>query len=385
MAQRDAKETLFEKLASFENLYRAACQARRGKRFQHSVARFNHDLASNLVELRDGLLEGSYQPGPYRTFEIYEPARRFISAAPYRDRVVHHALCNVIEPLFERSFLFDSYANRIDKGTHKALDRCTHYARRYRYVFQGDVRLFFPSIDHQVLIERLCRRIWDERVMNLVRMIVEHSNPQPAADFYFPGDNLFTPFERRKGLPIGNLTSQFLANVYLDPIDHYFKDDLAAPGYIRYVDDFLVFSNDKQQLDVWRDASRQRLARMRLLLNERKSRIYPVEEGIPFLGFRVFPHLRRLLPGSVKRARRRLERLAGEYSKREIEMAAVSRSVAAWVAHAEHGNTEGLRRKVLENIVFRAGGRQCASGRLVEQQPEQRRLRVPQQQQPAEP
>lgn len=368
MDQREGTQTLFDRLASFENLYLAARQAQRGKRFQPGVARFHHDLAANLVNLRDELLDGRYRPGPYRTFTIYEPARRFISAAPYRDRVVHHALCNVMEPLFERSFIFDSYANRVGKGTHRALDRCTQYARRFRYVMQGDVRLFFPSIDHEILSARLARRIRDPRVMDLARTIIAHSNPQPPAEAYFPGDDLFTPFERRKGLPIGNLTSQFWANVYLDPLDHYFRDQLGVPGYIRYVDDFLVFASDRALLADWQDAAWRQLEGMRLLLNERKSHIYPVEEGIPFLGFRVFPHLRRLLPQSVKRARRRLARLAAAYENGETDMDAVSRSISAWVAHAAHGDTKGLRRRVLGGVVFRARGRQCASGRRVEQQ-----------------
>lgn len=123
----------FERLASFENLYHAAMAARKGKRFLSAAGRFHHRLAENLLLLRDELLSGRYRPGAYHTFEIYEPAHRYISAAPYRDRVVHHALCNVIEPLFARSFIPDSYANQTGKGTHAALDRCTEFARRYRY------------------------------------------------------------------------------------------------------------------------------------------------------------------------------------------------------------------------------------------------------------
>jgi retron-type reverse transcriptase len=361
------KPTLWERLTSFENLYCAAKEAQRGKRFKPAVGRFHYDLASSLIALRDELLSGSYQPGPYHTFTIYEPARRFISAAPYRDRVVHHALCQVIEPLFEKSFIFDSYANRIGKGTHRALDRCTEYCRKFRYVFQGDVRLFFPSIDHEILLARLAKRVFDPRVMALAETIVAHSNAQPPAAFYFTGDNLFTPYERRRGLPIGNLTSQFWANVYLDPFDHHFRDELGAPGYIRYVDDFLVFSNDKPQLTAWLDEAAARLERLRLLLNGRKSRVYPVEEGVPFLGFRVYPYHRRLLPASVTRARRRLNGLAQEYSAGRIGLADVGRSLAAWIAHAEHGNTQGLRRRVLQGVVFRASGRPCGAGRLVQQ------------------
>jgi len=354
VAKHEAKPTLFEKLTSFENLYAAARSAQRGKRFKPSVARFHRDLAASLVKLQDELREGSYLPGAYRTFTIYEPAKRYISAAPYRDRVVHHALCNVIEPLFEKSFIYDSYANRIGKGTHRALDRCTEYARRFEYVFQGDVKQFFPSIDHQVLFERLERRIWDPRVLALAKIIVDSSNEQPAAEFYFPGDDLFTPSERRRGLPIGNLTSQFWANVHMDPLDHHFRDELGAPGYIRYVDDFLVFSNNKTDLQFYREELRRRMIPLRLMLNERKSRIYPVTEGIPFLGFRIFQNQRRLLPNAVRRAKLRLNRLAAAYGEGRIDMKTVSRSVKAWIAHAMHGDTAGLRRRLFEDAVFRA-------------------------------
>jgi len=360
--------TLWENLTSFGNLYEAAKEAQRGKRFKPAAARFHHDLAARVVALKDSLLSGAYRPGRYHTFTIYEPARRYISAAPYIDRVVHHALCRMIEPLFEKSFIFDSYANRIGKGTHRALDRCQQYCRRYEYVFQGDIRLFFPSIDHQILLARLAKRLFDPQVLALATLIVEHSNAQPPAIAYFPGDGLFTPHERRRGLPIGNLTSQFWANVYLDPFDHFFRDELGAPGYIRYVDDFLVFSNDKAELARWQDDAARRLEPLRLLLNPRKCRIYPRSEGIPFLGFRVFPNCRRLLPGSVSRARRRLDRLAEAYSSGEIALGDVKRSVSAWVAHAEHGDTIGLRRRLFQSVVWRANGRQCDSGRVLEQQ-----------------
>ncbi len=225
----------------------------------------------------------------------------------------------------------------------------------------------------------------DAKVLALAALILGHSNAQPPAEFYFPGDDLFTPFERRRGLPIGNLTSQFWANVYLDPLDHFFKDDLGAPGYIRYVDDFLVFADGKQVLTGWLRGAREKLAGLRLMLQERKTRIYPVEQGIPFLGFRVFPTHRRLLPGAVGRARRRLTRLTEAYGEGRISLRQASCSISAWVAHAAHGNTYGLRRHLLGGAVFRAGGRNCAAGRRLEQQSGQRRLRVPQQRTPAEP
>jgi hypothetical protein len=214
-------------------------------------------------------------------------------------------------------------------------------------VLQCDIRQFFPSIDYEILCARLAARIRDERTLALARLILESSNPQPPADFFFPGDDLFTPSERRRGLPIGNLTSQFWANVYLDPIDHFFKDELGAPGYIRYVDDFLVFSNDKSALAQWREECRRKLGGLRLLLHERKCRIYLAAEGIPFLGFRVFSTHRRLRSNAVKRARRRMTRLSADYAAGKVNMTEVGRSVQAWVAHASHGDTYGLRRSVL--------------------------------------
>ncbi len=359
---------LFERIAAFDNLHEAAREARRGKRFKDETARFHQHLGENLVELRDELLSGGYRPGEYRTFWIQDPVRRQISAAPYRDRVVHHALCRVTQPLLERSFVFDSYANRTGKGTHAALDRCTEFTRRFGYVLQCDIRLFFPSIDHQILLEAIERRIGmgNGRTMRLIESIVANANPQPPAEFYFPGDRLWTPYERRKGLPIGNLTSQLWANFYLDPFDHFIKDRRGAPGFVRYVDDFLIFSDDKGRLGELLEEARERLARLRLLLHPRKCRLYPVLEGIPFLGFRVFPRSRRLLPKPVTRARRRLQELAERYHAGEAGMKEVCQSVTAWIAHASHGDTKGLRRTMLGAIPFRAAGRKEGAGRLVE-------------------
>ncbi|MCP5110336.1 MAG: RNA-directed DNA polymerase, partial [bacterium] len=173
----------------------------------------------------------------------------------------------------------------------------------------------------------------------------------------------------------GNLTSQFWANVYLDPLDHFLKDELGAPGYIRYVDDFLVFGDDKERLAGWLVDARRMLEGSRLLLNERKTRIYPVEESIPFLGFRVFATHRRLLRAGVRRARRRLKKMEEACELGELAVRDVKESVTAWIAHASYGNTYGLRRQLLGGVAFRAGGQTCDPGRRVEQQTAQRRLR----------
>ena len=144
--------TDFEQLCSLDNLYQAWRQAAKGKRGKGPAAAFEFHLEQNLRQLRGDLQERKYQPGRYESFYIHEPKKRLISAAPFRDRVVHHALCNVIEPRFERSFIVDSYANRVGKGTHKALDRAQYFLRKYKYVLQCDIEQFFPAIDHAILM-----------------------------------------------------------------------------------------------------------------------------------------------------------------------------------------------------------------------------------------
>jgi retron-type reverse transcriptase len=150
---------LWAQIIDFENILRAARQAQKGKRFRPNVLAFNYSLEKELERLQQELTSKTYRPGHYRTFEIMEPKRRMISAAPYRDRVVHHALCNVILPIFERTFIDDSYANREGYGTHRALRRFTEFARSSRYVLQGDVKKYFPSIDHEILKAAIGRKI----------------------------------------------------------------------------------------------------------------------------------------------------------------------------------------------------------------------------------
>ena len=231
--------TLWDRLTSFSNLCLAYKKAARGKRGKAAVAAFEFDLETNLFDLQAELKSGHYQPGAYTSFLIHDPKRRLISAAPFRDRVVHHALCNLIEPLFERQFIFDTYANRVGKGTHRALDRATQYLRRFRYVLPLDICQFFPAIDHAILFARLSRTLHDPRVLDLCQRILRSGQDVLVAEYqmtYFPGDDLFAA-HRPRGLPIGNLTSQFWANVYLNDLDHFIKRHLRVPGYVRYVDD----------------------------------------------------------------------------------------------------------------------------------------------------
>lgn len=251
---------LYSQIAAFDNILVAARKAQRGKRFREKVLAFNYNLEGELTKLQQELTKKTYQPGTYRTFFIKEPKSRMISAAPYRDRVVHHALCNVIVPLIEPTFISDSYANRLGFGTHRALHRFTHFARSSCYVLQCDIQKYFPSIDHEILKNLLRRKIKCQDTLWLIDTIIDNSNEQLAAIEYFKSDDLLTPVQRRRGLPIGNLTSQFFANVYLNTFDHFVKEQLQVKKYLRYVDDFALFSDDRGFLTEVRLAIEEYLA-----------------------------------------------------------------------------------------------------------------------------
>ncbi len=344
---------LWNALTSFSNLVRAAEKARRGKSRLANVARFHYDLENQICKLQDELRDKTYQPGEYRTFQIFEPKLRMISAAPYRDRVVHHALCGILEFVFDPTFVFDSYACRRGKGTHAAVDRFTEFARRNRYVLKCDVQKFFPSVDHEMLKGLIARKIKDRDVLWLANRIIDGSNEQEPIFEWFAGDDLFTLTERRRGLPIGNQTSQFFANVFLNPFDHFVKQTLQARNYIRYVDDFVIFSDDKAWLADVRERCREFLASLRLRLHRRKSVISRVGDGTRFLGYRVFPDHRLLVRENVTRFRRRMRRLQKSFARGETRAEAIGRRVASWIGHAKHADTFHLRERLFERIIFR--------------------------------
>jgi retron-type reverse transcriptase len=343
---------LWNALTSFSNLVRAAEKASRGKTRLANVARFHYDLEAQICRLQDELRDQTYQPGAYRTFQIFEPKPRIISAAPYRDRVVHHALCSLLEFVFEPTFISDSYACRRGKGTHAALDRFTEFARGNRYVLKCDVRKFFPSVDHEILKSLIARKIKDRDVLWLADRIIDHSNEQEPVIEWFAGDDLLTPSERRRGLPIGNQTSQFFANVYLNPFDHFVKETLRARGYIRYVDDFVVFSDDKEWLADVRERCREFLGTLRLRLHPNKSVISRVADGTRFLGFRVFPERRRLVRENVVRMKRRLRRMAEWYADGSIGAEQIRQRLMSWIGHAQHADTYRLRARLFGQASF---------------------------------
>ncbi len=344
---------LYPRIVTWHNLHGAWRKARKGKRGKVPAASFEYNLEENLLALQDELSNKTYQPGAYHSFFIHEPKQRLISAAPFRDRVVHHALCNIIEPIFDRSFVYDSYANRVAKGTHSALDRCQQYSRRFRYVLQCDIRKFFPSIDHAILRQQLAHKIQDDDVLWLIDQILDSGRGVLSEQYemvWFAGDDLFA-VHRPRGLPIGNLTSQFWANCYMNGFDHFVKRELKCQGFVRYVDDFLLFADDKQTLHTWHAALQEQLADVRLTIHPH-AQVRPVSEGIPFLGFVVYPTHRRVKRRNVVHYRRKLRNLLAQYNAGMVDQQAVQASIQGWLAHVQYGDTWGLRTDVLREVVL---------------------------------
>jgi hypothetical protein len=287
------------------NLDAALDRAAAGKRDRVPVQRLLAERAVEIPRLAEELATGNYRPRPYRQFAICDPKPRRISCADIRDRVVHHALCAILAPLIERRLIADNYACREGKGSHRALLRAQGLARRHGWWLKTDIRRYYDSIDHAVLLgklEALCR---ESALRRLLAVIVEHPIPGQA-----PG----------KGLPIGNLTSQWFANLYLDEIDHWIKEERRIPGYIRYMDDLALWADDKDSLFALAADLRPRLAeRLGLELKEPRTLIAPVSEGMPFLGWRVYPGLLRQQGRRLRRQRRLLARREAQYLAGEID------------------------------------------------------------------
>jgi len=327
---------LFEQIICFKNLLSASKKASRRKQNQGVVHEFFFDLEFELLDLKQELIHGGYKPRDYRIFEIREPKVRKICSSAFRDRVVHHAICNILEPRFEKRLISDTYACRVGRGLHAAVKRCQLFSRKNGYYLKCDIRKCFETIDHGVLKALLRKVIKDPKTLSLLERVIDH----PVS-----GN------EASKGLPIGNLTSQHFANLYLGELDHFLKDHRRVKSYLRYMDDFILFSQEKGHLHSCLEQIRGFLPeRLKLELKEKVTRIAPVSEGVPFLGFRVFPNLIRVQRANLVRFRQKLKQRELDYEAGELEELKFIQSVSSIVAHISHANTLALRRKEFHGI-----------------------------------
>lgn len=337
---------LYSQVCDFKNLHLAYLKARQNKRYRNEVLNFTAKLEENLLDIQNDLLNKNYRTGKYRKFKIFEPKLRTIKALPFLDRVVHHALCNIIEPIFDKTFIYDSYACRTGKGTHKAADRITYFLRRLVkekdkvYCLKCDIKNYFGSINHRILLNLIEKKIADKDVLRLIREIIYADVRQ--LDFL------------SAGIPIGNLTSQLFANLYLSELDYFVKHSLKCRYYVRYMDDFVILYKDKRYLNsVLQKIKKVLNAKLELGLNNRTS-IFPVSQGIDFVGYRIWRNYRLLRKSSVKRMKKRLKIFQRLWKQNQINLEEIRCSLGSWLGHASHANTYNLRKKLLEN--FYLGG-----------------------------
>ncbi|GAB6170800.1 RNA-directed DNA polymerase [Paradesulfitobacterium aromaticivorans] len=337
-------KNLYPAIYDFENLYYAYLKARSGHRFDKDVLIFSDSLESNLIQLQNEIIWKTHRTGPYRCFYVHEPKTRLVAALPFRDRVLQHALCAVIEPLFEKQFIYDNYACRVGKGTHAGVDRLTkflieaHWKWENPYCLKVDVKQFFPSIWHDKLINIIKKTVGCEDTLWL---IVEIVNSWPGTEDTDP-----------RGLPIGNLTSQLFANVYMNELDHYVKESLRVRYYVRYMDDFVILSDKKDEL--WylkREIEDFLNHRLGLSMNG-KTGIFPTTQGVDFLGYRVWPTHKLLRKRSMKRIRRALKKFQKEYRQGTVGLDKIHATISSWLGHASHADSYHFTQKLFQETVF---------------------------------
>jgi len=324
----------FEDIYSLENLYLAWHKVSTGKSANSSLLEFYSNLDENLVSISNDMKNGSYRPGPYNRFLIKDPKERIISASPVRDRVVQHALLNYYESVFDRHLIYDSYACRIGKGTHKAVLRAFHFAKSSRFFLKMDVRKYFDSIDHATLKTLLAKIIIDKTILNLFYIIIDSTN-------IFLG----------KGIPIGNLTSQFFANYYLSAFDHYFKEQCHVRRYVRYMDDVLLFSDKKAELKILYDvAVRYASEKLKFLL--KPIVLGSVSDGAPFLGFLVKPTGIYLLNKTKKRYKTRIAEIEHKRKTGQLSSLEAGKRAASVTSHLLLARSRNFRNTILQGRVF---------------------------------
>ena len=326
---------LYERFCSWENLSLAYKKALSGARKNKDTQQWYYHYEQKISELRESLLDCSYEPAAYRYFEIKDPKHRTISVAPFRDRIVHHALVNILEPIYEARFIHDSYATRKEKGTHKAIDRAQFFLRQNAWFFKTDIEKYFDNIDQAILMKLIESKIKDKKLLFLTQQIIANG-----------GSN-------GKGLPIGNLTSQFFANVYLHPLDSYIKESLQIKSYIRYMDDFVIFSDDKQKLKNHRKEIAQFLDRqLHLTLKPKATFFNHANNGLSFLGTRIFRSTVRIKRENLKRIIRGMKQRLYLFQNHKITLQSFLDSLNSRWAHLSKNNTFKLRQKILDLLII---------------------------------
>ena len=345
---------LYKELCSKENLLKAYLKARKGKLKKKGVIEFSKNLEDEVNLLQKELLEYEYKPQELRKFIVRDPKTRKIHASAFRDRVIHHAIINILEPIYEKIFIYDSFASRKNKGSHKAVKRFDYFKRKVScngkllrknynsnsiegYILKADIKHYFETVDHDILIKILNKKINDKSFIWLIKQVL----------------NNFESKENGRGMPLGNFTSQFFANIYLNELDYFVKHDLKAKYYIRYVDDFVILHKSKNKLEYYyKPKITNYLKTLNLEIHPDKSQITPFHKGIQFLGYRIFYHHKLLRKRNLRKFSKKFSIHLKAYRKGIISKTDLLGRLQGWFGYSQWANTYKLRNKILNEINF---------------------------------
>ncbi len=323
---------LIEKIADKDNLLLAYYKAKRGKQYKKEVISFGNNLDYNINKLQREIIDGNVSVGKYHSFVITDPKKRNIYAASFDERVLHHAIMNVCHQYFERNFIYDTYATRIDKGVYNALNKAIVASKKYKYVAKLDFKKYFDTISHHILKEKLLRIFKDKKLLDILSQIIDTYS-----------------VKEEKGIPIGNLTSQYFANYYLSSLDHYIKEELKVPVYIRYMDDMLLFENDKDKLkrsvNLIKEYSVEKLK-----LTLKIPVIKHTEDTISFLGYKIGQNIVLLNSRSRNRFRKKILKydkflLNDIWDEKEYQL-----HILPLISFVNYAYTKQMRRRMLKRI-----------------------------------
>ena len=342
-------EDLYAKIYDINNLTVAWQNAKKRKTKRRYIKRFQRNLKQNLTKLQEELINQTYQHDTLKTFILRDPKTRKISKSAFRDRVVHNAVCNVIVPIFQKGFIYDCHANIVGRGTLKAIERFDKFKRKVSknntrecYVLKADIKHYFEEINHDILMGIIKRKIEDKQVIGLIWKILRGSTSLNANR----GGG-----ERLRGMPLGNLTSQFFANLYLNELDQFVKHKLKAKYYLRYVDDFAILHESEKQLEQWKIEINHFLKEnLKIELHPSKSHVLDLKSGINFLGFRVFYYHKLVRKSNLKNFDRKFNNMRILFNEEIIGREKALQSLEGWLAYCSHANTHKYRKHLIRNF-----------------------------------
>lgn len=323
---------LIAQITDLNNLYAAYYKASKGKKQKDDVQQYSKKLYSNLRILQQQIETGNVSVGNYKYFTIFEPKERLICAASFSERVLHHAIMNICHPYFENQQINESYATRTDKGTYKALEKAEYFSKHYKYYLKCDIRKYFDSISHLILNEKLNKMFKDQQLLTIFESIIGSYKVQ-----------------ENKGLPIGNLTSQYFANFYLSELDRFIKNNLLIKPYVRYMDDFILWSNNAQQLTQIGEQIEIFLNRF-LSLSLKLKYTNTTSHGLNFLSYRIFDNRIELQQKSKKRFIKKLKKYETNIASGTYTQAEYQQHITPLIAFTEHASAKGFRKKVFQTM-----------------------------------